>query len=96
MNYCEMDTKTNMAPSVPVERESMKALMNMTNARLHEALGRAEGILAGIRGAYPKKDEEPNCPSCMIDAARIDVELSEQLCLALKEIAKQLGGDVDV
>ena len=92
MNYCVTETKADMIPNAPVERESMKVLMNMTNARLHEAIGRAECILAGVRGARPKNDEEPNYPSCMIDAARIDVELSEQLCVMLKEIANLLGG----
>ena len=30
MNYCAMETKTDMTPSVPVERENLKMLMRMT------------------------------------------------------------------
>ena len=93
MNYVVMDTATDMRPSVPVEKDSMKALMRMTNVRLNEAVENAEKILADIRGAPPMKGDEPrNCIS-MIDGQHMNLELSERICAVLTEIGRQLGVD---
>lgn len=92
MNYM-METATDMRPSVPVERENMKTIMGMTNARLNDAVEKAEKILAEIRGATPMKGDEPrNCIS-MIDAQHMNLELSERICAVLTEIAGNLGVD---
>lgn len=93
MNYNVLDTKTDMTPSIPVERESLKALITMTNERLNEAVFRAEAILGSIRGAFPTSENALDSPSCMMDAERINTELSGRLCMTLVEIAKQLGGE---
>ena len=91
MNYCTIDTATDMTPSVPVERENLKMLMRMTTERLNEAVGRAEAILSEIRGAFPRKDEEPPHIASVIDAERLNRDMAERVCVVLKEIALQMG-----
>ena len=93
MNYCynAMDTATDMTPSVPVERENLKTLIRMTNERLNEAVTAAEAILSEIRGAFPRKDEEPPHVGSALDAERLNRDTAERLCCVLKEIAMQMG-----
>lgn len=93
MNYCynAMDAATEMTPSVPVERENLKTLMRMTNERLNEAVTAAEAILSEIRGAFPRKDEEPPRVGSALDAARLNRDTAERICVTLKEIAMQMG-----
>lgn len=91
MNYCAMETKTDMTPSVPVERENLKALMRMTNERLNEAVTTADAILSEIRGAFPHKDDERVNVGSAMDAERLNRDTAEHLCGTLKEIALQMG-----
>ena len=93
MNYCynNIDTATDMTPSVPVERENLKMLIRMTNERLNEAVTAAEAILSEIRGAFPRKDDERVNVSSAMDAERLNRDMAERLCGTLKEIALQTG-----
>lgn len=93
MNYCynTIDTATDMTPSVPVKRENLKMLMKMTNERLNEAVTAAEAILSEIRGAFQRKDEEPPHVGSALDAARLNRDTAERICVTLKEIAMQMG-----
>ena len=93
MNYCynNIDTATDMTPSVPVERENLKMIIRMTNERLNEAVTEAEAILSEIRGAFPRKDDERVNVSSAMDAERLNRDMAERLCGTLKEIALQMG-----
>ena len=90
-SYNNIDTATDMTPSVPVERENLKTLMRMTNERLNEAVASAEAILSEVRGAFPRKDDERVNVSSAMDAERLNRDMAERLCCVLKEIALQMG-----
>ena len=90
MNGCVLDTRTPGCDT-PVEHENLKTLMRMTNERLNEALARAETILSEIRGAYPRKDEEPPHVSSALEGERLNRDIAEHLCVCLREIALELG-----
>lgn len=86
-----IETKTDMTPSVPVERESIKTIMAQTNDLLTTAQAAAEAILDNIRIPMPRKDDERPSVNCMMDAALENRATAERLCVILKEIGLQLG-----
>lgn len=93
MNYCynTMETATDMTPSVPAERESIKTIMAQTNELLNTAQAAADAILNSICTPMPRKDEERPSVNCMMDAALENRATAERLCGILKEIGLQLG-----
>lgn len=92
MLYCNAtETKTDMTPSVPVERESIKMQMEQTYQLLDSAVATADAILNSIRTPIPRKDEEPPHVACMMDAALENRATAARLCDILKEIGLQLG-----
>lgn len=91
MNYGYTDTTTDMTPSVPVERESIRTIMAQTNELLNTAQEGANAILSSIRTPMPRKDEERPSVNCMMDAALENRATAERLCDILKEIGLQLG-----
>lgn len=92
MMYCNAtETKTDMTPSVPVEQNTVKNLMEQTYQLLDCAVATAEAILNSIRTPMPKKDEERPSVNCMMDTALENRETAELLCIILKEIGLQLG-----
>lgn len=91
MNYGYTDTTTDMTPSVPVERDTIRSVMEQTNERLNCAVATADAILKSIRTPMPRKDDERPCVNCMMDAALENRATAERLCDILKEIGLQLG-----
>lgn len=91
MNYGYADTATDMTPSVPVERESIKTIMSQANELLNTAQAAADAILNSIRTPMPREDEERPSVNCMMDAALENRAAAERLCAILKEIGLQLG-----
>ena len=93
MNYCynSIETATDMTPSVPVERESIRTIMVQTNELLNTAQAAADAILNSIRTPMPRKDEERPSVNCMMDAALENRATAARLCDILKEIGLQLG-----
>lgn len=90
MNYCEMTTNGTV-DTTERERENMKTLMRQTNERLHEAVESAERILSEVRGAFPRKEDEPPHVASVLDAQRINRDMAERVCAVLKELAMQMG-----
>lgn len=88
MSYCEMPKS---ATEIPVERENLSALMQMTNARLSDAVLMAEDILSNIRGPIPHGNEESVRIDSAMDAARLNRDMAERLCGALRELALLIG-----
>lgn len=92
MIYCnEMETKTDMTPSIPADRDTVKALMEQTYQLLDIAAEAADAILNSIRTPMPRKDEERPSVNCMMDAALENRAMATRLCDILKEIGLQLG-----
>lgn len=91
MYYNVMETATDMTPSIPAERESIRMIMLQTNERLNEAAAIAEAILNNIRTPMPRKDEERPSVNCMMDAALENRATATRLCDIVKEIGLQLG-----
>lgn len=92
MIYCnEMETKTDMTPSVKVEQNTVKALMEQTYQLLDSAVAAADAILNSIRTPMPRKDEERPSVNCMMDAALENRATAARLCDIIKEIGLQLG-----
>lgn len=90
-DYMLANAKIDTASCAPVERENLKMLMRQTNERITEAIVRAETILAELRGAFPRKDEDPLNASNAIDAERANRDYAEHLCICLREIARHMG-----
>ena len=93
MNMCS-EPQTVDRPSIldGVERENIKTMMRMTNARLMEAVEIADRILTDIRGTVQEvRNGEPPACKCVMDAALIDRDLAEHVCCLLKEIGMRIG-----
>lgn len=89
MSYCEIPHAPTM--EIPVERENLRALMQITNARLSDAVLMAEDILSDIRGPIPHGNEEPVRIDSAMDAERMNRDMAERLCGALRELALLIG-----
>lgn len=98
MSYNSMPTcsepQTGEMPSIidGVERDNIKTMMRMTNARLVEAIEMADRILTDIRGpAQEVRNGEPPACKCMTDAALTARDLAEHVFCCLREIGMRIG-----
>lgn len=89
MSYCEPTPASTM--KTPVESENLRVLMQITNARLSDAVLMAEDILSDIRGPFPHSNEEPVRIDSAMDAERLNRDMAERLCGALRELALLIG-----
>ncbi|MBP5460746.1 MAG: hypothetical protein J6Y20_01280 [Lachnospiraceae bacterium] len=94
MNYNDtFPTVTTVKnPPDPISApDTVKEFMCMTDERLCEAGRVSEAILEELRGPRAEKAENARDSSCIINAAKYNVDLADRLCMNLKEIADIIG-----